>query len=183
MEMINGPSLRQLLDKEKLSIEQADDVAQGLITGVGAPHDADLIHRDLKPANVLMAITSEGLIPKITDFGLAKHLDKERGDSATRTGIAMGTPAFMAPEQIMDAKSVDHRADLFSLGIILYEMVTGVRPFQGNNSVEVMNKIQSGMYTPPEALNPELPSRMNRAIMSALILDKEQRVQNCKTLM
>src|SRR5690606_10003737 len=100
-----------------------------------------VVHRDLKPANVLTEIWHDGVVPKITDFGLAKVLDADASSGDTRSGMAMGTPAYMAPEQVRDAKDVDQRADVFALGAILYEMLTGRRAFDGDDSFDVMQKV------------------------------------------
>ena len=117
MEFIEGPSLEQAMTRYQLDLETAETLFLGIVAGVRRAHSVGLVHRDLKPANVLLANTAKGFVPKVTDFGLAKVLSDGRapGSSQTRQGVAMGTPAYMAPEQIRDAGGVDFRADIWSL--------------------------------------------------------------------
>ncbi|MBA2320108.1 MAG: serine/threonine protein kinase, partial [Deltaproteobacteria bacterium] len=125
MEFVDGPALdRHLWQQKHLSLEEAEIIGRGILAGVAAAHAQSMIHRDLKPANILLARSERGdLVPKVTDFGLAKILRGTSLDtaSATRTGHTMGTPQYMAPEQIRNAKTVDERADVFSIGALLYE--------------------------------------------------------------
>lgn len=185
MEFIGGSSLDGFLDGHKLTLEQADDLARGILEGVAVAHHAGLIHRDLKPANILLGTTGGALVPKITDFGLAKLVEGEDGGGhlATRSGMSMGTPAYMAPEQIESAKGVDQRADVFSLGAILYELVAGERPFVGSSTLQVLNAVASGTRKPLSELAPDLPERMRQAIDGALQVDPDARVPNCDVLL
>ncbi len=185
MEYVEGPTLHSLLLKHTLTLNQADELARGIIAGVAAAHAQGLIHRDLKPQNILLAVTEQGLLPKIADFGLAKALDEDDGGGGvmTRSGVGMGTPPYMAPEQIRDAKSADQRADIFSLGAILYELVTRHRAFHGGDMFEMFVKINSGDYRPPRQLLPDLPVRMEKAIVGALLVDKDERIQDCMALL
>lgn len=184
MELVRGPSLEQLLSHSELTLDQADDLADGIFSGMSAAHRAGLIHRDLKPANILCAITERGLVPKVSDFGLAKLIGDEAGANATttRSGTTMGTPAYMSPEQIRSAKSVDRRADVFSLGAILYELVTRQRAFPGEDLLEIFNNVANGRYVPPAELRPDLPDRMELAIRGALEPDRERRIRDVATL-
>jgi serine/threonine protein kinase len=183
MEYIDGPTLRSLLKSHRMTIEQADVLGRGIIAGVAAAHRYDLVHRDLKPANVLLAVTDEGLVPKVADFGLAKILASDGDDSQTRSGASMGTPQYMAPEQIRDSKSVDRRADIFSLGAMLYELVCGRRAFDGADMLEIFNSICQGRYTPPGELVSDLPEPMSRAIIGALQVERDQRIGSCGELL
>src|SRR5690606_32860154 len=143
------------------------------------------VHSDLRPASVMLAPGSAGLsIPKVADFGLAKALAvEEELAHATRSGVTMGTPAYMAPEQIRDAKKVDHRADVFSLGCILYELVCGRPPFVGPDVLSIFNAVASGSFPAPDSLVPELPARFRAAIHGALSVDRERRLQDCGALL
>ncbi len=181
MEYIDGGSLAQLLHTHRLTEKQVDALARGLLDGVEAAHDAGLIHRDLKPANILLAREGKTLVPKITDFGLAKALDTAN-QTLTRSGVMMGTPAYMAPEQIQDAKRVDQRADIFSLGAILYHMVTGRMPFDDPNIANVLTAVLDGNYPPVLTLAPDLPPHRAKAIESALKVDPDERVGSCAEL-
>ncbi len=183
MEFIGGPALDEFLEHHKLTFEQADVLAQGIVSGVQCAHDKDLIHRDLKPANVMLEIGKNGLIPKVADFGLAKVLSGSGGATQTRSGVTMGTPAYMAPEQIRDSKNVDQRADIFSLGCILYDLVCGQRAFHGADTLALFTAVAGGQFTPPREIKPDLPKRMENAILGALQIDADKRIPDCATLL
>jgi tRNA A-37 threonylcarbamoyl transferase component Bud32 len=184
MEHVEGPSLEQALARFSLDVDQALTLFHGVVAGVRHAHMHGLVHRDLKPANVLLARTEQGFVPKVTDFGLAKVI---QGDGPalgqTRQGVAMGTPAYMAPEQIRDARTVDQRADLFSLGCLLYELVCGVRTFPGNEAIAIYNAIMGGDYIPPRRHRPDLPDRVDQAIRGMLMTDRDRRIPDCDTLL
>ena len=184
MDYIEGPSLEQLLREGTLSVAEIDGIARGILSGVAAAHKREFIHRDLKPANILMGGEDERT-PKITDFGLAKMFDVGSGESGqlTRSGLAMGTPAYMSPEQIRDAKNVDSRADIFSVGVILYELVTRRRAFGEGDMLEIFNRIAHADYIPVREHVPDVPSRMERAIEAAIVVDLNQRVGDCDLLL
>ncbi len=185
MELIDGPGLDTLLADTHLTLEQADDIARGIIAGVAAAHRAGLIHRDLKPANVMLSMPDGRMVPKVTDFGLAKSIIGDDGASGvkTRTGVTMGTPAYMAPEQIRDSKNVDAGADIFSLGAVLYELVTGRRAFYGDDTFELFAAITGGEFVPPRDLVPDLPDHMEEAILGALKVDPAERTSSCEKLL
>ena len=180
MEFIDGGSLAELLNGHRLNDKQIDALATGMMDGLEAAHQAGLIHRDLKPANILLARDGKRLVPKITDFGLAKALDSSA--TLTKSGVMMGTPAYMAPEQIHDAKHVDQRADLFSLGAILYHMVAGRRPFDDPNIANVLTAVLDGEYPPLAQTAPDLPPHRAKAIEAALEVEVEDRVATCAEL-
>ena len=185
MEYIEGPPLNELLKTRTMNLIQAVALGEGILQGVAAAHDHGLIHRDLKPANVMLAVEGGAIIPKVTDFGLAKLADSDRtGDmTATKTGIAMGTPAYMAPEQFRDAKSVDQRADVFSIGAILYELVCGARAFKGNSFPDVYQHVAEGNYAPIDSHVQDIPLEMQDAITQALSVDPAERQEDCHELL
>ena len=184
MEYIAGPSLDRLLTDRHLTLEQADSLARGIIKGVAAAHKKGLIHRDLKPANIMLAVQDGELLAKVTDFGLAKILaGDDNTKNATRTGMAMGTPSYMSPEQINDSKSVDERGDVFALGAILYELVTGKRAFDGENMMQTFSAIMGGVYKPPRELVPDLPEALADVITAAMRPKKDERTADCATLL
>ncbi len=184
LEYIEGPSLEDALRRYRLTVLDAEVLFQGVLAGVRHAHSHGLVHRDIKPANVLLARTADGFVPKVTDFGLAKVLNGEgEGTGSTRSGIAMGTPHYMSPEQIRDARNVDQRADVFSLGCILYELVTGERTFPGDDALSIYNAIIAGEYVPPRVAVPDLPERFDIAIRGALALDPNVRIPDCVTLL
>ena len=180
MEFIDGPTLLQLMEGGRLDLDKVDALVQGILRGVAAAHDQGLVHRDLKPANILLATQDGRLVPKVADFGIARLTTAEGSPIQTRTGVAMGTPAYMAPEQIRDASRVDRRADIFALGCILYELTTGVRAFQGTDTYEVFEAIIHGRFAP---LPPHLPARMRIAIEGALRVDPDRRWAHVEALL
>jgi len=183
MQFISGPALDDFLKTERLSLHQADVIGRGIIRGVAAAHEHGLVHRDLKPGNVMLQIVGDRLIPKVADFGLAKVLTISGGQGRTRTGMAMGTPAYMAPEQIKDAAHVDHRADVWSLGAILYELVSGERAFGTGEMFDIFLRIRTGDLIPIQERLPGLPAHMVRAISGALTADLDARISTCEELL
>jgi serine/threonine protein kinase len=183
MEYVEGLSLEDLIIQHPLSVEQADLLATGILEGVAYAHGHGTIHRDLKPANILIDSSKKGLLtPKITDFGLAKLLSVGGGTGNTHSGMTMGTPSYMAPEQIRDAKNVDERADVFSLGAILYELYTGQQCFQGD-IVTVFSSIAAQAYPHPRELKPGLPDRVYAAVEGALKANRDERIQSADALL
>jgi len=184
LEYVNGPSLDVLLDGGRLSLPAADRLARGILTGVAAAHRQDLIHRDLKPANVMVAIEDDRLVPKVTDFGLAKIVGLvDPQGIQTRAGVALGTPAYMAPEQIRDASGVDARADVWALGVMLYELVTGERAFRRNDVLAVYQAVTDADYPPLSEVAPDLPERMRVAIEGALQPDPQARFADADAML
>jgi len=166
-ELLEGETLRQRIDERGIPPSKALDYAQQIARGLQAAHEKGITHRDLKPDNLF--ITRDGTV-KILDFGLAKMsplLPDEGYDEAatvvgTESGLLLGTVGYMAPEQAM-AKPVDHRADIFSLGVILYEMLSGQRAFQAETTVETMTLIIRG-DPPPLGIPPALDSLLRRCL-------------------
>jgi len=185
MDYVEGPTLEEYLLQNRLDLDAVDALARGLLEGIKAAHAQGVIHRDLKPANVLLDATGRRLVPKITDFGIAKVLSEDGAvaSSHTKTGSTMGTPAYMSPEQIRDAKTVDARADVYSVGAILYEMVTGQRVFPGDDVLKIFAAVAANQYVPPRELVPNLPTRMEDAIVGSLVPDRERRISTCDDLL
>ncbi len=178
MEYVNGPTLYELV-QEPMSVEEALRIFRGIASGIGAAHEAGLVHRDLKPANIIMARTNVGMVPKVSDFGLVKVIE----EGNTRTGVMMGTPNYMSPEQINDASKVDHRADLWALGVMLYEMLTGTTPFAGENHLATFNKIANRQMRPVTALRPDLPKVIVEALNGLLTVDVDKRIQSANDVL
>jgi tRNA A-37 threonylcarbamoyl transferase component Bud32 len=155
------------------AIRFATDVATGMVVA----HRAGIVHRDLKPANVL--INDEGLL-KIVDFGVAAA-QKEGDTQLTRTGYVIGSPKYMAPEQIL-GKKVDERADIYSLGVMLYEMLTGSPPYHRGDHMSVMYQHVQGRARPPVEVNPDLPQELSDLVMKTMALDKGKRFQTMEEL-
>jgi serine/threonine-protein kinase len=171
MEFVGGESLEKLLsnDARKLPVEKALQLALELADALDCAHRQGVVHRDLKPANILM--TEDGHA-KIADFGVAKlNLANQ-----TLAGRALGTPAYMSPEQL-NGDAVDGRSDLFSLGVILYTVLTGYRPFQGNSAVTVSFKVVNRDPIPATLLDTELPAGLDHIIERAMAKDPAERYQ------
>jgi serine/threonine protein kinase/Tfp pilus assembly protein PilF len=185
MQLVEGQPLDRLIPASGLPIPTIVDIAVALAEALGAAHDKGLVHRDLKPANIM--ITTDGRV-KILDFGLAKLADSDgdagdrtRSQGLTRDGAVMGTVPYMSPEQVM-GRPVDSRSDLFSLGVVLYEMATGRRPFEGNSAVELGSAILRDLPRPLREGRPELPEELDSVLGRCLEKDAEQRVQSAHEL-
>jgi serine/threonine protein kinase/predicted ATPase len=183
MDFVSGPDLAALLHRCSLSDTQIDRLVRGILRGVRAAHGMGLVHRDLKPSNILVEVSDGQLSPRISDFGLAKMQSGAEEIRLTRTGVAMGTPGYMAPEQIEDARSVDARADVFSLGAILYEALTGRMAFDGSNILQVWSRITQGEYVPIDRVRKDLPDGVIQAIHGALEPDPDRRIPDVQTLL
>ncbi|MCB9779707.1 MAG: serine/threonine protein kinase [Alphaproteobacteria bacterium] len=186
MDFIEGDSLARWISRTgRPSLAEARRLGEAVLAGVATAHGQGLVHRDLKPHNVLMEPGGiDGPVPRVADFGLAKALAPKPGDvSHTRAGIGMGTPAYMAPEQYIDAASVDQRADVFSLGAVLYELATGHRAFQGDKALDLYQKVMHRRYRPLADAAPDLPPGMIAAIEGALEPDRDKRVPDVRTLL
>ncbi len=170
MEFIGGKSLGQTLTEGgALDLETASPLLRDLADALDFAHSRGLIHRDVKPSNVLLqAVTSQGMRKRaiLTDFGIAKI--RGGGSKATKTGILMGTLDYIAPEQIRSSGEVDHRADIYSLGVIAYQMLTGDLPFIGDNPGSIMLAHLQEAPPDPRAKTPDLPEKAARAILRAL---------------
>ncbi|HHO53551.1 MAG TPA: serine/threonine protein kinase, partial [Deltaproteobacteria bacterium] len=183
LELVEGPSLDVLLHQRRLTLEQADALARGILAGVEEAHRHGLIHRDLKPANILLQPLDGGYQPKVADFGLVKILSgAPNSSSRTRTGSTMGTPRYMSPEQIRDSKNVDEASDVFALGAVLYELIAHEAAFGGADLLEIFNNVAASNYVPIRQHVPELPERMERAIEAALQPDPADRPASVQAL-
>ena len=183
MQLVEGQPLDRLIPAGGLAVEQIVEIASALGDALSAAHDKGIVHRDLKPANVM--VTNDGRV-KVLDFGLAKDVrGSNLGDatmtSASRTevGVVMGTPAYMSPEQT-SGRPLDHRTDIFSMGVMLHEMSTGQRPFEGASSAELVSAILRD--TPPSVtdVRPDLPSDLARIVRRCLEKDPRHRVQTAR---
>jgi serine/threonine-protein kinase len=154
MEFVDGTSLDRLIaEKGQLSSEAALLVFSEVCKGLKHAHDKGVIHRDIKPANILLSKQGE---VKIVDFGIATTMEPGK-EGLTQAGMTLGTPAYMSPEQIADSRSVDKRSDIYSLGVMLYEMLTGEKPFPGDFTADAINRINRGNYKSSKRINPGIP--------------------------
>lgn len=177
MEYLTGCTLRQRLKElRRFSISETNRILQPVCSALNAAHKRKIVHRDLKPENIFMQIDQESgeEIVKVLDFGIAKLKDK--GGALTRVGMVVGTPHYMSPEQCY-ASEVDSRSDIYSIGIIAYEMLTGRPPFEGNSSVQLAIKQTTEKPKPVYELRPEIPDIINDVIMHTLEKSPEDRPQ------
>ncbi len=176
MELLEGQDLKSLLaPKKPLPVSQALDIAAQVADGLGYAHEHEVVHRDVKPANLML--TRSGLV-KIMDFGIARMRASE---IRTQTGVLLGSPSYLSPEQVL-GKRADHRSDIFSLGIVLYEMLTGERPFTGAEITAIMYQIVHLSPRAPSVLNPEVPEVLNFIVAKALAKSPEDRYQDAREL-
>ena len=183
MELLEGETLRERLARQvSLAVPEVADVFLPVVSAVGAAHSRGIVHRDLKPANVFLVRTRHGHTSiKVLDFGVAKWLAGTQEDGAlrTRTGSTLGTPEYMAPEQALGERDVDHRADVWALGVMLYEACSGARPVEGANVAQVMRRLTSSAIVPVEHLVP-LPPALSRLIGSMLSRQRLRRPQDLR---
>ncbi len=183
MDYVAGPDLAALLKRCSLTDTQTDHLFRGILRGMIAAHANGMVHRDLKPSNIMLEIKDGSLTARITDFGLAKMWSTDEDRPLTKSGTTLGTPSYMAPEQIWDSSGVDERADVFSLGTILYEMLSGKRAYPGGNTVDVWSRITSGKRELLESLRPDLPPGAVHAAHRAMATDRDHRTPDVPTLL
>jgi eukaryotic-like serine/threonine-protein kinase len=167
----------EIVNEKPVNLKRAVKFGIDIATGMAVAHQAGIVHRDLKPANVLI---DNDLLLKIVDFGVAAA--QSQGDTQlTKTGYVIGSPKYMAPEQIL-GKKVDERADIYSLGVIMYEMFAGVPPYSRGDHMSVMYQHVQGKARQPIEINKELPLELNNLVMRCMSLDKAKRAQSMDEL-
>ncbi len=174
MEFLQGRELRDILkDEGLLPVDQVLDIVIQVAQGLAYAHEHDIVHRDVKPSNIM--VVRDGLV-KITDFGIARMASSA---VRTQTGMVLGSPKYMSPEQVM-GKEIDQRSDIFSLGVMLYEMLVGQAPFSGENVNAIMYQTLNTVPAPPSTLNPAVPEMANFIAAKALAKSLEDRYPNAK---
>ena len=176
MGFYDGETLWKWLEHGPLPVDEALDIAAQVAQGLSKAHDAGIIHRDIKPANLML--TQDGFV-KIVDFGIAKLLGVT---GPTQTGTTLGTVAYMAPEQI-NGEEADQQTDVWALGAVLYEMLTGQPPFQGDRPVAMMNAIVQQTPKPPISVRAEIPPQVERVVTRALEKEREARYESVRNLL
>lgn len=184
MDFLTGDSLNDVLKKEKLiSYERVQTIFMQVLAAVAHAHKQGLVHRDLKPGNIMLLKTAQQSdFVKVVDFGIAKF--EEEAQKLTRMGEVWGSPIYMSPEQCMGGQ-LDQRADIYSLGIVMYEALTGEVPFFGKNYVETMSKQIGEPARPPSQMNPnvKIPEKLERVIMRALEKEPNKRYQRVEEML
>ena len=176
MEFLEGQELRSLIaQRGRLSVAEAVRIAAQVADGLAYAHEHGVTHRDIKPGNIM--ILRSGLA-KIMDFGIARM---RSSDVRTKTGILLGSPKYMSPEQVL-GQDVDGRSDIFSLGVVLHEMLTGATPFSGETVTGLMHQIATAPATPPSRANAEVPQMLDFIVAKALAKKATERYQSAAEL-
>ena len=179
-ELVDGLALDGLIKKQtSLPCPIAMLFMQDACFALKYAHSKDIVHRDIKPGNIL--ISKRGEI-KLADFGIASD-NEEKENHLTQTGVALGTPAYMPPEQFEDSANVDNRADIYALGIMLYEMVTGTKPYPGTFSIETLNTIKKGKYISPRKIDKTIPTKIAKLINKMIKPKAKNRYQNIDSVL
>lgn len=180
MELLAGADLATRIEQGRELLRDLGYLVQAC-RGLGCVHERGVVHRDLKPENLF--VTDDGVV-KLMDFGIAKrrNADDEPKGNLTRAGFTAGTPAYMAPEQINDFRSVTHLSDLYSLGVIAYHLFTGVLPFDSDNSMAMLMKHLHEPPRPPSEHEPTIPDELEFLILQLLEKDPARRIQSCAEL-
>ena len=177
MEYVNGTSLQDvLLKRKRMPATAVISIGKQLARALQAAHEEGVIHRDIKPQNIL--VQADGVL-KVMDFGIARLTERPKG--MTKTGMVVGTPEYMSPEQLL-GDAIDARSDLYSAGIVLYECVTGGRPWAADSATVLIGKMLSEAPTPPNEVDPEVPAALSALIIRTIARDREERPANAAAL-
>jgi serine/threonine protein kinase len=179
MEYLSGRSLADEIAEGPIAVERTADILVAACAGVYAAHRADVVHRDLKPGNIFLARTPMGETPKILDFGISRIGNDN--SSLTGTGDVVGTTYYLAPEQAA-GREIDARVDQYALGVILYECLTGVRPFTGSAVYTIMRSIMEGNFEPPSRVRPEIPRDLEAVLLRAMSRRPDDRFPRVRNL-
>ncbi|MCA9607127.1 MAG: serine/threonine protein kinase [Myxococcales bacterium] len=191
MELLEGEDLRSRLDRRFdedpdapwLPHDEVVAYVPQILDGLAAAHDAGVIHRDLKPDNVFLVQKDDGPVTvKLLDFGIARNLEAEGDHRLTRTGQIIGTPLYMAPEQARNMSDADGRADLYAVGVILYEMVTGAPPFEADTLFDLIVQHATEPPVPPRERRPDLPAPVESVILRCLEKERDLRFDDARAL-
>jgi len=171
MEFLKGKELRTRMQEGSISVPEAVHIAEQVAEGLGYAHEHGVVHRDIKPSNIMLLPHDK---VKIMDFGIARM---RASDHKTSTGLVLGTPKYMSPEQV-SGQPVDHRSDIFSLGVVLYEMLTHTKLFQGEDTPQIFHAVANFLPPVPSRLNPEVPPMLDFVVERALKKDPAVRYQD-----
>jgi serine/threonine protein kinase len=186
MEFLEGESLGALIARSgRLEQQRALRIARQIASALGAAHKKGILHRDVKPENVFLLVRNDQDFVKVVDFGISKSLRPEDGTDSprlTQTGMVLGTPLYMSPEQARGDEQLDHRIDVYALGVIMYEMVTGEVPYRGTNYLNVLSQVLSEEPAPPSQINKDVGPDLEAVIEKALDKDRDHRYQSMEEL-
>lgn len=174
MPFLQGGTLKERLKGKPIPWWDAARLLIPVARALAYAHSERMIHRDIKPSNILTTKTGD---PMLTDFGIAKIIDEETTVDLTGTSAAVGTPEYMAPEQVT-AKTVDHRVDIYALGVVYYEMITGRKPFQADTPMAVLFKHATEPLPRPSTFVPDLPNEVEKVLIKSLAKNKDERYQS-----
>jgi predicted Ser/Thr protein kinase len=187
MEYLEGESLGHCLRREdKLDEQRAIRIAHQAASALSAAHAKGILHRDIKPENIFLLVRKGTDFVKVVDFGISKSLHTGEGEGSTprltQTGMVLGTPLYMSPEQARGEEDLDQRIDVYGLGVILYEMVTGMVPFQGSNSLNIIARVINEQPKPPRDLRPDISPELEAVILHAMAKNRDERYASCDAL-
>jgi len=183
MELLLGEHLGERLRREgRLLLPEAASIVLQVAKALRRAHEASVVHRDLKPANVFLSRVDDDQIVKLLDFGIAKAGWGEDGGDVTKTGVVLGSPSYMSPEQVRGIKYIDHRSDLWSLGVLLFRALTGQMPFQGESNLDVALRIVGEPCPAATSVAPDLPPEVDELVARALARDREDRFQSAREM-
>ena len=184
MELLDGEDLEQRISRAgPLPPAEAVDVTLQILEALGAAHAAGIVHRDIKPANVFLVRGPDGRpFAKLLDFGISKVTEPGKVSSLTKTGVMLGTPAYMAPEQLQDTRSVDHRADLYAVAAILFEALTGQLPYASESFADLMARVQGREPVRLDRVLPQAPRALVELIDRGLMPDPRARFRDASEM-
>jgi serine/threonine-protein kinase len=186
MDLLDGEPLRQRLEASgPLGVREMARILLPAVSAIGTAHASGVIHRDLKPDNLFLVTRPDGERSAfVLDFGIAKLADAEAASPAlTRTGDVLGTPSYMSPEQAFGERGIDHRTDIWSLGVIFYECLTGAPPFTARSLGQLIKRITRGDMRPLEQVQPGLPGDVVRLVDRMLSRDRANRPDDLREVM
>jgi eukaryotic-like serine/threonine-protein kinase len=188
MEFLEGESMAECLAREsKLPEQRILHIAHQAASALAAAHDKGVVHRDIKPENVFLLRRKETDFVKVVDFGISKSLrassEEEEQPRLTQTGMVLGTPLYMSPEQARGDEDLDHRVDIYALGVIMYEAACGRVPFSGNNYLSVISQVLNEEPTHPRELRPELSEEFEAIVMRAMAKERDERYASAKDML
>lgn len=188
MDFLDGEDLGQLLERRgRLPVHETAQILLPVLRAIECMHDAGIVHRDLKPENVFLDVRADGRRePKVLDFGIAKVAALDADDIAalklTNTGVVMGTPYYMSPEQVFGQRDVDRRSDVWAVGVIVYQCLAGMRPFDGDNYGQLFKAIAVDPIPALEHILPDLPSSLAHSVSEMLVRDASHRATSLRGL-